>query len=501
MRRTSSLLTRRKFLAVSTSAAALSIARPYVSRANDRPLVTHGVQSGDVGLDSGVVWARTERPARMQVEIATTESFRDVRQGVFVDALPQSDFTAKALLEGLPPGQDIFYRIQFRDHSQPTILSEPAVGRFRTAPPDRRNVSFVWGGDVCGQGWGIDEARGGMRSFATMLRNRPDFFVHSGDTIYSDHPLQAEVKLADGSIWKNVVTEARSKVAETLDEFRGNYKYNLTDKNVLAMNAEIPIFAQWDDHEVFNNWWPHEPIGREEHQRRKLTVKNMLTLAAHGARAFHEYLPIRTTLAEVNRVYRRLPYGPLLDVLMLDTRSYRGPNAENMEESYGPSAYFFAPTQVEWLKRMLKASRAEWKVIACDMPIALNRPHDPQRRWGQESMSQGDHGPPRGRELELADILSSSASASATRSGSPRTFTTPRPTTMIRTRQRFRTSNRSGNSSPGRSTPAPDACCRLTKRLGRRSYSPRARPTPRSTTGRAMACSSSVTLRSMARPG
>ena len=56
MRRTSSLLTRRKFLAVSTSAAALSIARPYVSRANDRPLVTHGVQSGDVGLDSGVVW-------------------------------------------------------------------------------------------------------------------------------------------------------------------------------------------------------------------------------------------------------------------------------------------------------------------------------------------------------------------------------------------------------------------------------------------------------------
>ena len=406
MRRTSSLLTRRKFLAVSTSAAALSIARPYVSRANDRPLVTHGVQSGDVGLDSGVVWARTERPARMQVEIATTESFRDVRQGVFVDALPQSDFTAKALLEGLPPGQDIFYRIQFRDHSQPTILSEPAVGRFRTAPPDRRNVSFVWGGDVCGQGWGIDEARGGMRSFATMLRNRPDFFVHSGDTIYSDHPLQAEVKLADGSIWKNVVTEARSKVAETLDEYRGNYKYNLTDKNVLAMNAEIPIFAQWDDHEVFNNWWPHEPIGREEHQRRKLTVKNMLTLAAHGARAFHEYLPIRTTLAEVNRVYRRLPYGPLLDVLMLDTRSYRGPNAENMEESYGPSAYFFAPTQVEWLKRMLKASRAEWKVIACDMPIALNRPHDPQRRWGQELMSQGDHGPPRGRELELADILS-----------------------------------------------------------------------------------------------
>ena len=67
-----------------------------------------------------MIWARTDRPARMRVEIATTESFRDVRQGVFVDALPQSDFTAKALLEDLPPGQDIFYRVRFR-----TIRSPP----------------------------------------------------------------------------------------------------------------------------------------------------------------------------------------------------------------------------------------------------------------------------------------------------------------------------------------------------------------------------------------
>jgi alkaline phosphatase D len=404
------LLTRRQFgrgLASTTGLTLLGgVSAPYISRANDRPLVTHGVQSGDVGMDSGVVWARTDRPARMQIEIATTDSFRDVRQGVFVDALPESDFTAKALIEDLPAGQDIFYRVRFMDHSQPAILSEPAVGRFRTAPADRRSVSFVWGGDVCGQGWGIDESRGGLRTFATMHRNRPDFFVHSGDTIYADHPLQAEVKLADGSVWKNIVTEAKSKPAETLAEFRGNYKYNLTDKNLLAMNAEVPIFAQWDDHEVTNNWWPHEQIGRAEHQRRKYVEKNMLVMAARATRAFHEYLPIRSTLAEVNRVYRKLSYGPLLDVVMLDTRSYRGPNAENLEETYGPSAYFFGPQQVAWLKRTLAASRAEWKVIACDIPLAIPRTYDVDRRWGHEGNAQGDHGAPRGREHEVADILS-----------------------------------------------------------------------------------------------
>jgi alkaline phosphatase D len=404
------LLTRRQFgrgLASTTALTLLGgIAIPYVSRANDRPLITHGVQSGDVGMDSGVVWARTDRPARMQIEIATTDSFRDVRHGVFVDALPDSDFTAKALIEDLPAGQDIFYRIRFQDHSAPTILSEPAVGRFRTASRDRRSVSFVWGGDVCGQGWGIDEARGGMRCFATMQRSRPDFFIHSGDTIYSDGPLSAEVKLADGSIWRNLVTEAKSKPAETLAEYRGNYKYNLLDKNLRAMNAEVPIFAQWDDHEVTNNWWPEEPIGRAEHQRKKYVEKNMLVMAARGARAFHDYMPIRSTLAEVNRVYRKLSYGPLLDVVMLDTRSYRGPNAENMEETYGVSAYFFGSQQVAWLKRTLAASQAEWKVIACDMPLAIPRTYDGDRRWGSEGLAQGDDGAPRGRELELADILS-----------------------------------------------------------------------------------------------
>jgi alkaline phosphatase D len=75
----------------------------------------------------------------------------------------------------LPACQDIFYRIRFQDLSSPTIFSEPQVGRFRTAPGERRDISFVWSGDTAGCGWGIDEARGGMRTYATMLANRPDF--------------------------------------------------------------------------------------------------------------------------------------------------------------------------------------------------------------------------------------------------------------------------------------------------------------------------------------
>src|SRR5262245_6581578 len=401
--------TRRRLLATAGAATALTsiggIARPFISRANDRPLITHGVQSGDVSVDSGMIWARADRPSRMLVEIATTDSFKDVRNAAFVDALPESDFTAKLLVQNLPAAQEIFYRIRFQDLASPTIVGEPQVGRFRSAPANRRSISFIWSGDTAGQGWGIDESRGGMRTYATMLRSRPDFFIHSGDNIYADGPISAEQKLPNGQVWKNLVIEEKSKVAETLAEFRGNYKYNLLDRNVRAFNAEVPVFSQWDDHEVTNNWWPGEPLTRAEHLRKKYVEKNALLLAARASRAFHEYMPMRETFAEPGRVYRKISYGPLLDIFMLDMRSYRGPNGEGREPSYGPDAHFLGPVPLAWLKRELMAARAAWKVIAADMPLGLIVVYDSDRKWGVEAVAQGD-GPPLGRELEIADLLS-----------------------------------------------------------------------------------------------
>src|SRR5689334_16167204 len=219
-------LSRRRFLTTAAATGISTIAMPYLSRAADRPVVTHGVQSGDVGTDGGVVWARADRPSQMLVEVSTTESFGTVRKLPPIAALPERDFTAKMLLENLPGGQDIFYRVRFRDLSHNSVESEPVVGRFRTAPSDKRDVSFVWGGDVAGQGWGINPDDGGMFTFATMKKHRPDFLLHSGDTIYADGLIPAEVKLPDGKLWKNVTIPEKAKVAETLDEYRAAHKYN-----------------------------------------------------------------------------------------------------------------------------------------------------------------------------------------------------------------------------------------------------------------------------------
>ena len=98
--------------------------------------------------------ARVDRPSQMMVEVATTESFANARALPPIAALPESDFTAKMLLENLPAGQDIFYRVRFRDLSHIDIQSEALVGRFRTALADRPRCQFRLGRRRCRPGLG-----------------------------------------------------------------------------------------------------------------------------------------------------------------------------------------------------------------------------------------------------------------------------------------------------------------------------------------------------------
>src|SRR5438477_10483814 len=97
-------LTRRQLLVRSASTMALaglgSLAKPYLSRAADRPAIACGIQSGDVSARSAVIWARADRAARMQVEYSLVESFASMLGSSSADALPDSDFTSKVLLDG-----------------------------------------------------------------------------------------------------------------------------------------------------------------------------------------------------------------------------------------------------------------------------------------------------------------------------------------------------------------------------------------------------------------
>ncbi len=386
----------RRHALMGTAAAGMVLAVPGLSRAQSRPVLTHGVQSGDIAHDGAVIWARADREARMTVEWATTESFTGARALPGLPVGEPTDFAGKLVLSGLPSDQDIFYRVTMTDLADRNGVSEPVTGRFRTAPAGLRDISFVWSGDTAGQGWGIDEARGGMTTYATMAGHAPDFFIHSGDTIYADGPMEAEVALKDGSMWKNVLIPEKAKVAETLNEFRKQYQYNLMDAHVRAFNAQVPMLAQWDDHEVTNNWYPNEMLASDD----RYAVKSAALLASRAMRAFHEMMPLRTSEEEPLRIYRKVAYGPLLDIFFIDLRTYRGDNTANTEAE---GAAFLGADQLRWLKSALAQSRATWKVIASDMPIGMIVPDGDT--GAMENGANGD-GPALGRERDIAAVLS-----------------------------------------------------------------------------------------------
>jgi alkaline phosphatase D len=402
-------MNRRRFVQLATGAAAAVAMHPrtfaqapaLVPSDRLRPLLPSGVQVGDVTAGRAVIWSRADRPARLMVEHADNERFRGATMIEGPAALEDSDFTARIDLGGLTPGEMLFYRVRFESLAHPGASSEPITGRFRTAPRDRRRVRIAWSGDTVGQGWGINAEAGGLRTYETMLSHEPDVFVHSGDMIYADNPILPEVRLPDGRVWKNIVTPAKTKVAETLDEFRGNYAYNLLDEHVRRFNAAVPLLAQWDDHEVTNNWHP----GLSLERRGRYTERSLPLLAARGRRAMFEYVPFRSNPDEAERVYRSFGYGPRLEIFLLDERSYRGANGPNREPVPGPATAMLGRAQLDWLQARLLASAATWKVIASDMPLGLLvRDGD---RGGQpvfEAWANGE-GPALGRELELAELF------------------------------------------------------------------------------------------------
>jgi alkaline phosphatase D len=396
-------LSRRQFVRTGLNACAavqLTGAPAIVKSDATRPAMPQGVASGDVTDGRAVVWSRSDRPARMLVEYSTSDRFETVLRRTGPAALESTDFTARVVLTGLPANQRVFYRVTFQDLADLRALSEPQIGSFPTPPTltARRDVTLSWSADTVGQGWGINPSWGGLRLYDTMRRAEPDLFIHCGDTIYADGVLQPEVKLDDGSIWKNVVTEAKSKVAQTVDDYRGNYKYNLLDDHMSRFNAAVPQISLWDDHEVRDNWYETRDLNADQ----RYQVKSMALLSARARQAFLEFNPVAPNADDMQRIYRTIPYGPLLDIFALDLRSYRGGNSDNRQTALTPESSQFGSAQFAAVKAGLASSRAVWKVIATDLPLALVVA-DGKERF--EAFANGDNGPPLGRELEIAELL------------------------------------------------------------------------------------------------
>ena len=275
---------------------ARNVGRPQSKSSRQQMLVddsqVSGIQIGEVSTGTAIVWARLPYAANVEVTwsadgdaglaAASAQRLRAPQ------ALEVTDYTTRVRLTGLPADAEIHVRIEARGLE--SVNSSPWVRKsvFRSTPAGPRMVRFAWSADVNGQGFGIDPAAGGLRMFETMRRRNLDFFVHLGDTIYADHPLQHRVDDERGRSWSNIVTPAKTRVAESIEDFRGNYRYNWLDPHFTRFCEQVPQLIMWDDHEVVNNWSPSLDLMRDKRYK----TKDLPMLATTAARAFRGYSPV-----------------------------------------------------------------------------------------------------------------------------------------------------------------------------------------------------------------
>ena len=252
------------------------------------------------------------------------------------------------------------------------------------------------------------------------------------------HPRPA---LPDGSVWRNLVTPEKSKVAETLAEYRGNSATTCS-----TSTSGLPRRGCRSSRSGTTT--RSRTTGTRARSSTTPATRCATSTCSPPARARRSSSACRS----VRRRRRpRLPqgaYGPLLDVFVLDMRTYRGPNREpTTAEPRDPR-----PAQRAGSRELPRRGRpGRSSPRTCRSASSCRTADGPGgRRQGRPRRA------PRPRAGDRRG-----AAGSTRRNGgiknvwSPPTCTTPPPTTTTRRARRSGTSTRSGSSSPARCTPAP----------------------------------------------
>ncbi len=281
---------------------------PVVDTPDPGTRLSLGYTAGDVTADGAMIWLRAAPDSAVSIQYGKDEALGQFTSTQTFKVSEGADWTALISLDGLEPKSTYYYRAAVEGRRAGPIA------RFVTAPrsDDPAKVSFCFSGD----------SRESYKPFTIMdavRAQRPDFFLHLGDTIYAD----------------------RGGTARRLEEFWGKYRANRDDAATQRCFLETSWYVVWDDHEVEDNFAPDHP------------------LAPIGRRAFLDYWPIRQNPQEPERIYRSFRWGQACELFILDARQYRDRKRGTM----------LGKAQKQWLFDGLFASSALFKFVATPVPL------------------------------------------------------------------------------------------------------------------------------------
>jgi alkaline phosphatase D len=356
---------RRRFLAAAGGvAAAAAIAQLPADRseATPRPAngdypFTLGVASGDPTTTGVVLWTRLApqpfapdggmpgRRVPVGWQIASDPRFRHIARSGHAWASPGLAHSVHVEVDGLAPDREWFYRFRYRHDTSPT-------GRTRTAPrtTDRLDLAFV----SC-QAWD----NGYYPSYRHLARDDLDLILHLGDYVY-----EGGIP-ADGG-FRAVPTPAVLREApRDLTRWRMQYALYKSDPDLQDAHARCPWLVVWDDHEVQNDYA----------NTQSQYEGDISALRAAAYQAWYEHQPVRSP-AEAGRIYRRLRWGRLAQLDVVDGRQYRSippcgwGEADACADAYDPAVTMLGAEQERWLYEGFARSQARWNLLGSNVMLA-----------------------------------------------------------------------------------------------------------------------------------
>ncbi|WP_371568007.1 alkaline phosphatase [Streptomyces canus] len=347
--------------AAATAVLAAPLAAALPARAADEaPAFLHGVASGDPLPDGVLLWTRVTPTAEavpgsglgpdteVGWVVARDKAFTTVVAKGSVTATAASDHTVKADVRGLAPATDYWFRFSAGGTESP-------AARTRTAPAADAAVANLRFGVVSCANW-----EAGYFSSYRHLATRGDLdaWLHLGDYIYEYG--------TGGYGTRDTVVRPHAPTHEilTLADYRirhGKYK---TDPDLQALHTVAPVVAIWDDHEFANDAWSG---GAENHTEG--TEGAWSARQAAAKQAYFEWMPVRPAIA--GTTYRRLRFGKLADLSLLDLRSYRSQQVTVGNGSVDdPDRTITGRAQLDWLKAGLKSSDTTWRLVGNSVMIS-----------------------------------------------------------------------------------------------------------------------------------
>ncbi|MFE7330278.1 alkaline phosphatase D family protein [Streptomyces sp. NPDC057565] len=329
-----------------------------------------GVASGEPLPDGVVLWTRLapdpfavdglggmpQVPVRVEYEVAADEAFRRVVKRGSVVATPELAHSVHPEISGLQPDHVYYYRFRAGSYISP-------VGRTRTTPPALSKPNDLKFAFASCQAW----QDGYYTAYDHMAEENLDFVVHLGDYIY-----ESGVRTN-----KRGVTTDPKFHTETFALARYRLQYGLykSEEPLKKAHARFPWIVTFDDHEVENNWAGDISQADTEPDQDPTVFRQR---RADAFQALYEHQPLRLAQRPNGpsiQAYRRLSYGRLADLAMLDTRQYRDDQPDGDGESatsterFNPQRTILGAEQRDWVIRNFSRSPAQWQILGNQCPM------------------------------------------------------------------------------------------------------------------------------------